>query len=71
MSLSYESLTLRRKRTATDRALNNGDPLVVKKKAREAVNKPDKMTRAESSVTTDPKVSHFHFDALEKITLNR
>ena len=36
MSLSFESLALRRKRTATERAENNGDPLVVKKKAREA-----------------------------------
>lgn len=36
MSLSIESLVLRRKRTATDRAENNGDPLVVKKRAREA-----------------------------------
>ena len=36
MSLSAESLNLRRKRIATDRALNNGDLLVVKKKARQA-----------------------------------
>ncbi|KAF8150995.1 hypothetical protein B0H34DRAFT_825183 [Crassisporium funariophilum] len=33
MSLSVESLALRCKRTATDRAKNNGDPLVIKKKA--------------------------------------
>lgn len=38
MSLSVESLGFRRKRTATERAENNGDPLVVKKKAREAAN---------------------------------
>ena len=36
MSLSAESMALCRKRTATDCAENNGDPLVVKKKAREA-----------------------------------
>ena len=30
------ALNLRRKRIATDRATNNGDPLVVRKKAREA-----------------------------------
>jgi hypothetical protein len=36
MSLSVESLALHHKRTATDRAENNGDPLVVKKKACEA-----------------------------------
>ena len=36
MSLSSESLNLRRKRTATERAINNGDPLVVRKRAREA-----------------------------------
>jgi len=38
MSLSSDSLALRRKRTATERALNNADPLVVKKKARQATN---------------------------------
>ena len=36
MSLSSEFLAQRRKHTATDRAENNGDPLVIKKKAREA-----------------------------------
>ena len=36
MSLSAASLALRRKRTATERAESNGDPLVAKKKAREA-----------------------------------
>ena len=36
MSLPVEPLASRRKRTATDCAENNGDPLVVKKKAREA-----------------------------------
>jgi hypothetical protein len=36
MSLSVKPLPSQRKRTASDRAENNGDPLVVKKKAREA-----------------------------------
>ena len=36
MSLSADSLALRRKRTATERAINNGDPLVARKKACEA-----------------------------------
>lgn len=36
MSFSFDSLSLRRKRTATERAENNGDPLVARKKAREA-----------------------------------
>ena len=40
MSFSYESTTNRHKRTATERADNNGDPLVVKKKAREAAKAP-------------------------------
>jgi len=54
MSLSYDSLALRRKRTASERALNNGDPLVVKKKAREAISTPT----AEPSIDS-PKVSRF------------
>jgi hypothetical protein len=36
MSFSSESLALRRKRTATERAENNGDPLAANKKARAA-----------------------------------
>ena len=36
MSLSAESMALRHKHTATNHAENNGDPLVIKKKAREA-----------------------------------
>ena len=52
MSLSSDSVALRHKRTATERALNNADPLIVKKKARQAdvtVAKPN----------NGPKVSHF------------
>ena len=40
MSMSAESLNIRRKRTATERATNNADPLVVRKKAREATGAP-------------------------------
>jgi hypothetical protein len=36
MSLSTESLTVRRKRTASERVTGNGDPLVASKKARQA-----------------------------------
>ena len=36
MSLSFDSLALRCKCTATERAENNGDPLIAKKKARKA-----------------------------------
>jgi len=36
MSLSADSLALRCKRTATDHAVNNADPLLARKKAREA-----------------------------------
>lgn len=36
MSLSTDVSSHRRKRTATDRAKNNGDPLVAKKRARQA-----------------------------------
>jgi hypothetical protein len=37
MSFIADPSALRRKRTATERAESNGDPLVIKKKAREAI----------------------------------
>ena len=40
MSLSAESLNLRRKHTATEHVMNNGDPLVVRKRACEATITP-------------------------------
>jgi hypothetical protein len=40
MSFPADSLNLPRKRTATERATNNGDPLVVRKRAREATAAP-------------------------------
>jgi hypothetical protein len=59
MSLSADSLGLRRKRTTSDRAANNADPLVVKKKAREA-NKKDATVPKNGSKL--PSVSqHFFF----------
>jgi hypothetical protein len=36
MSFSADSLTMRRKRTVSECVTENGDPLVVRKKAREA-----------------------------------
>lgn len=51
MSLSIEPLALRRKRTATDRAENNSDPLAANKKARaEAKAK----ATAQASTATKP-----------------
>ena len=50
MSLSSDSVALRRKRTATERALNNADPLVVKKKACQA---------GVTISNNGPSVSHF------------
>ena len=59
MSLSFDSTTLRRKRTDTDRAENNGDPLVIKKKAREAEKRND---GAGPAARNRPKVSlHLNF----------
>jgi hypothetical protein len=46
MSLSAESLNLRRKRIATEHVMNNGDPLVVRKKARQAVQANKTVTTA-------------------------
>ena len=51
MSLSSESLALRRKRTATERAKNNGDPLVANKKARAAAkSQADTLTHQENAL---------------------
>jgi len=46
MSLSSDSLSLHRKCTATEHALNNADPLIVKKKARQAASRVAGMTAA-------------------------
>jgi hypothetical protein len=50
MSLSSDSLALRRKRTATERAENNGDPLAVKKKARNAAK--SNLAQPETALST-------------------
>jgi hypothetical protein len=55
MSLSSESLALRRKRTATERAENNGDPLVVKKRAREAAKSNTAAASTSTQVATAEK----------------
>jgi hypothetical protein len=55
MSLSYDSLAVRRKRMATERALNNGDPLIVKKKARGTKT----ATKTNPTSNDTPKVSLF------------
>ena len=47
MSLSSETLSLHRKRTAAEHALNNTDPLVVKKKACQAASRVAEMTAAQ------------------------
>ena len=44
-------MALRRKRTASERAINNADPLLARKKAREAMK----------SDTAPPAVSFAHF----------
>ncbi len=55
MSLSSDSVALRRKRTATERALNNADPLIIKKKAHQAGVTHSKSNPPNNS----PIVSHF------------
>jgi len=53
MSLSALSLDLRRKRKATERAENNGDPLVARKKARDA-SKLVTLSSTQASATSKP-----------------
>ena len=50
MSLSAESLSLQRKRTATERATDNGDPLLANKKACQAAK--DAKTGSSTSTAT-------------------
>jgi len=57
MSLSSDSLPLCCKRTATKRALNNGDHLIVKKRAREATA----IGKTATPTSNTPKVSLFFF----------
>ena len=64
MSLSSESFALRRKRTATQRAENNGDPLAANKKARAAAKSKDSTsTPAQASTSTNgvPVSSYSNF----------
>jgi len=64
MSLSSDSLAPRCKHTATDQALNNRDPLVVKKKAREAIQPDTAVPTAAKPAPTSkkgPNVCFFPF----------
>jgi hypothetical protein len=65
MSLSVESLALRRNHTATDRAENNGDPLVVKKKARKAAR-----SNNAPAVKKGPSVSFYTYTLKDKKNLH-
>jgi hypothetical protein len=49
-SMSDSTIPMRRKRTTSERVTGNGDPLVVRKKAREAAKQG-----ASTSVTSEPK----------------
>jgi hypothetical protein len=70
MSLFADSLSLRRKRTATERALNNADPLIVKKKARQAAGiAVGKTAAATLNPAPDNGVSHIFFRLLEDLVL--
>jgi len=65
MSFFADSLALRRKHTATERAENNGDPLVIKKKACEAAKSNAEPTPAVTKAVPVPKnssnVSPYYF----------
>ena len=62
MSLSSDSLSLCHKCTATEHALNNADPLVVKKKARQAAMtaaKPNSALKKSSlAISVSPTLLH-------------
>lgn len=58
MSLSSDSVAFCRKRTATKRALNNADPLVVKKRAREAgMTKVGTIARKSGMISSDTQAN--------------
>jgi len=69
MSFLADSLTLRRKCTATERAANNEDPLVARKRAREATKLNAALGTAVAAAKpaaapeSGPKVSQHHFSA--------
>ena len=70
MSMSAESLNIRRKRTATERATNNGDPLAVRKKAREATGAPVPKKSKNASVSRKYFLRHYFCHGLyRQITL--
>jgi len=57
MSLSAESLNLRRKHVATEHVINNRDPLVARKKARQAVQSNATITTAAPAPKKSASVS--------------
>ena len=58
-SSSISSIPTRRKRTISERVTGNSDPLVVRKKAREAAKKASK------AVTSTKKVTQVRFFSLK------
>jgi hypothetical protein len=57
MSFSADSLAMRRKRTVSERVTENGDPLVIRKKAREAAKTGPSIPIASQAVTAPPGVN--------------
>jgi len=57
MSFSADSLAMRRKRTVSERVTENGDPLVIRKKAREAAKTGPSIPVASQAVTAPPGIN--------------
>jgi len=62
MSLSAESLNVRRKRIATERVTNNGDPLVARKRARQNSQTvtAKKACQPNATATTATRATNLH-----------
>jgi hypothetical protein len=57
MSFSADSLAIQRKRTVSERVTENGDPLVIRKKAREAAKTGPSIPVASQAVAAPPGVN--------------
>jgi hypothetical protein len=57
MSFSADSLAMRHKRTVSERVTENDDPLVIRKKAREAAKTGPSIPVASQAVTAPPGVN--------------
>ena len=57
MSFSADSLAMRRKCTVSERVTENGDPLVIRKKAHEAAKTGPSIPVASQGVTAPPGVN--------------